>query len=605
MRQILVSLLVLLVIAPASFAQKRRAVAADSMAVIRKPTKLTRKERRELAKRAAASEKQRTEAPVLSAKDKEVSEALFVDGVKYVSLEDYPKALDRLLKAYALSPSNAAVNYKLAEANLLSGNLRDATNYAQAAVQLDPKNAYYYLLLAQAQASQKQYDAATSTYANLVREVPNSGSYLFQLADLYLAQNKLTEALSTLDKAQQQFGNLDEISFKKQQIYLRQNNLPLALKEGESLIAANPTEPRYVLAQAEMYAANNRLPDAIRVAEQALRIDPDNPQARLILAEVYRQQNQPQESEKQLKLAFQNPSLDIDQEVRILAGYLKQLPNDKLNALALDLAAATVRSHPKEAKAYSVAGDVQTLTGKKREARNTYLKALHYDNSKYQLWQQVVLLDAELNQVDSLLVHSDRALELFPNQARLWFFNGVGHSLKKQPQRAVSALEHGRKLANGDLELQGQFDAQLGDAYHELKDNAKSDAAYESALVADPNNYGAINNYSYYLSLRGEKLERAKELSGRTVKQFPDNDTYLDTYAWVLYKMKDYAGARENLEHALKTTKDAAVIEHYGDVLWQLGQHSQAVVEWQRARKSGPGASPLLDRKIKDQKLYE
>jgi tetratricopeptide (TPR) repeat protein len=488
---------------------------------------------------------------------------------------------------------------------LLSGNLRDATNYAQAAVQLDPKNAYYYLLLAQAQASQKQYDAATGTYATLVREVPGSGNYLFQLADLYLAQNKLPEALSTLEKAQAQFGDLDEISFKKQQIYLRQNNLPLALKEGESLIAANPTESRYVLAQAEMYAANNRLPDAIRVAEQALRIDPDNPQARLIMAEVYRQQNQLPESEKQLRLAFQNPSLDVDQEVRILVGYLKQLPNDKLNPLALDLAAATVRSHPKEAKAYSVAGDVQTLTGKKREARDTYLKALRYDNSKYQLWQQVVLLDAELNQTDSLLVHSDRALELFPNQAQLWFFNGVGHSLKKQPQRAVSALEHGRKLAAGNLELQAQFDVQLGDAYHELKNNVKSDAAYESALAADPKNYGALNNYSYYLSLRGEKLDKAKELSGRTVKEFPDNDTYLDTYAWILYKLKDYAGARQNLEHALKTTKDAAVIEHYGDVLWQLGQHPQAVAEWQRARKAGPGASPLLDRKIKEQKLYE
>jgi tetratricopeptide (TPR) repeat protein len=604
MRQFVISLLVLSLFGPTGFAQKRGA-AADSSAIIRKPTKLTRQERRELAKRAAASNAPRPPAPVLSAKDKEVSEALFVDGVKYVTLEDYPKALDRLLKAYALSPDNAAVNYKLAEANLLSGNLRDAANYAQAAVQLDPKNAYYYLLLAQSQASQKQYDAATATYATLVREVPGSGNYMFQLADLYLAQNKLPEALSTLEKAQQQFGDLDEISFKKQQIYLRQNNLPLALKEGENLIANNPSEPRYVLAQAEMYASNNRLPDAIRVAEQALRLDPDNPQAHLILAEVYRQQNQPQESQKQLKQAFDNPALDIDQAVRILVGYLKQLPDPKLNALALDLASANVRSHPKEAKAYSVAGDVQTLTGKKREARDTYLKALRFDNSKYQLWQQVVLLDAELNQTDSLLVHSDRALELFPNQAQLWFFNGIGHSLKHQPQRAVSALEHGRKLAAGNLELQAQFDAQLGDAYHELKDNTKSDAAYESALAADPNNYGTLNNYSYYLSLRGEKLDKAKEMSGRTVKQFPDNDTYLDTYAWILYKLKDYAGARENLEHALKTTKDAAVIEHYGDVLWQLGQHPQAVAEWQRAHKAGPGASPLLERKIKDQKLYE
>jgi tetratricopeptide (TPR) repeat protein len=604
MRQFVVSLLVLGLCGPTSWAQSRRAP-ADSAAVIRKPTKLSRQEKRELARRAAASNAPRPAAPALSAKDKEVSEALFVDGVKYVTLEDYPKALDRLLKAYALSPDNAAVNYKIAEANLLSGNLRDATNYAQAAVQLDPKNAYYYLLLAQAQASQKQYDAATATYASLVRDVPGSGNYLFQLADLYLAQNKLPEALSTLDKAQQQFGTLDEISFKRQQIYLRQNNLPLALKEGESLIANNPTEARYVLAQAEMYASNNRLPEAIRMAEQALRLDPNNPQARLILAEVYRQQDQPQESQKQLKLAFENPALDIDQQVRILVGYLKQLPSDKLNALALDLAAATVRSHPKEAKAYSVAGDVQTLTGKKREARNTYLKALRFDNSKYQLWQQVVLLDAELNQADSLLAHTDRALELFPNQAQLWFFNGVGHSLKQQPKQAVSSLEHGRKLAAGNLELQAQFDAQLGDAYHELKDNAKSDAAYESALAAEPNNYGALNNYSYYLSLRGEKLDKAKEMSGRTVKQFPDNDTYLDTYAWILYKLKDYAGARASLERALKTTKDAAVIEHYGDVLWQLGQRPQAVAEWQRARKAGPGASPLLDRKIKDQKLYE
>jgi tetratricopeptide (TPR) repeat protein len=605
MRQVAVSLLFLSLVGSAGVGQAQRRPSADSMAIIRKPTKLSRQERRELERRAADAEKQRATTPVLTAKDREVSEALFVDGVKYITLEDYPKALDRLLKAYALSPGNAAVNYKLAEANLLSGNLRDATNYAQAAVQLDPKNAYYYLLLAQTQANQKQFDAATATYATLVREVPGTGNYLFQLADLYLAQNKLPEALATLEKAQQQFGDLDEISFKKQQIYLKQNNLPLALKEGESLIAANPTEPRYVLAQAEMYAANNRLPDAIRVAEQALRLDPGNAQAHLILAEVYRQQKQEPESQQQLRLAFDNPSLDIDQAVRILVGYIKQLPDPKVNAVALDLAAATVRSHPKEAKAYSVAGDVQTLTGKKREARDTYLKALRYDNSKYQLWQQVVLLDAELNQTDSLLVHSDRALELFPNQAQLWFFNGIGHSLKHQPKQAVAALEHGRKLSSANLELQAQFDVQLGDVYHELKDYAKSDAAYDAALAIDPNNYGALNNYSYYLSLRNEKLDKAKEMSGRTVKKFPDNDTYLDTYAWVLYKLKDYAGARENLERALKTTKDAAVIEHYGDVLWQLGQHPQAVAEWQRARKAGPGVSPLLDRKIKDQKLYE
>ena len=582
------------------------------------PAKLTRKEQRALEKEQRELEKKLAEARAkraalrptgnapLSEREREQSEALFVEGVKYVMLEDYNKGLESLLKAYTLSPDNAAVNYKIAEANLLSGNLRDATNYAEAATRLDPKNAYYYLLLAQVQASQKQYEGATKTYATLIKEVPNSGSYLFNLADLYLAQNKLPEALTALEQAEKEFGQVDEISFKKQQIYLKQNKLDLALAEGEKLITANPNEPRYVLAQAEMYASNNRLPDAVRVAQQALRVDPSNAQAHLILADVYRQQNQPEEAGQQLKQAFASPALDIDARVRILVGYIKQLPSPKesVNQMARDLAAATVKIYPKEAKAYAVSGDIQTLTEHKREARDTYLQALRYDNSKFQIWQQVVLIDAELGQTDSLLVHSDRALEIFPNQASLWFYNGVAQLLKKQPQRGVKALEHGRKLATNNAELLSQFDAQLGDAYNELRDYEKSDAAYEASLASDPNNVQVLNNYSYFLSLRGEKLDKAKQMSGKVVKQFPDNDTYLDTYAWVLYKQKDYAGAKAALEKAAKTTKDGSILEHYGDVLFQLGEKDQAVAEWQRARKAG-GTSGQLERKLKDRKIYE
>ena len=577
------------------------------------PPKLTRKEQRalekeqkELNKKLAEARAKRALAPPLTEREKEHGEALFVEGVKHMLLEDYPKALESLLKSYTLSPDNAAINYKIAEANLQSGNLRDATNYAEAATRLDPKNAYYYLLLATIQASQKQYDGASKTYATLIKQVPNSGSYLFNLADLYLAQNKLPEALATLEQAEKEFGQVDEISFKKQQIYLKQNKLDLALAEGEKLIRANPNESRYVLAQAEMYASNNRLTDAVRVAQQALRVDSDNPQAHMVLAEVYRQQNLTEQAAEQLRLAFASPALDIDERVRILVGYIQQLPSPKepVNQLAQDLAAATIKVFPKEAKSYAVAGDVQTLTNRKKDARDTYLKALRYDNSKFQIWQQVVLIDAELNQTDSLLIHTDRALELFPNQSSLWFYNGVANLLKKQPQKGVKALEYGRKLVVNNPELLGQFDAQLGDAYHELKQYEKSDAAYEAALVSDPNNVGVLNNYSYFLSLRGEKLEKAKQMSGKVVKQFPDNDTYLDTYAWVLYKMKDYAGAKTSLERALLTTKDASVIEHYGDVLYQLGEKDKAVAQWQRARKTGV-ASDLLERKLKDRKLYE
>jgi len=568
-----------------------------------KERKLTRRERKELAQRVAlenAQQKSREPSP----REREQGESYFVDGVRYALLEDYPKSMERLLKAYALSPNNAAISYKIAEVNLMTGNLKEATNFAQAAVRLDPKNTYYYLLLAQTYGTQKQYDQAAKVYTSLIRDVPGSNYYLFNLADLYLAQGKFQEALATYEQAEKEFGPTDEVAFKKQQIYLKQNNLDKALKEGETLIASNPDDIRYVLAQAQMYVTNNRLPDALRVTQQALRQSPDNPQARMILADVYRLQGNKAESEEQLKLAFVNPALDIDTKVRILIDYIRQLPNPALAQTVLELAVRTTTAHPQEAKAFAMAGDIQTIMEHRQDARASYLRAIQLDNSKFQIWQQVVLLDMELNQTDSLLTHTERALELFPNQAPLWFYNGVGHVLKKEPKQAVKSLEYGRKLTTDNPELQAQFNSQLGDVYHELKEYPKSDAAYEAALGFDANNTQALNNYSYYLSLRGEKLDKAKQMAGKLVKQFPDNPTYLDTYAWVLYKMKDYTGARQAMESALKHSSDGTLLEHYGDVLFQLQQPTQAVAAWERAKKAGD-ASALIDRKIKDKKLYE
>ena len=68
--------------------------------------------------------------------------------------------------------------------------------------------------------------------------------------------------------------------------------------------------------------------------------------------------------------------------------------------------------------------------------------------------------------------------------------------------------------------------------------------------------------------------------------------------------MKDYQNAKVNLEKALQTSKDGTVIEHYGDVLFRLGQKAEALEQWQKAKKTGD-ASELIDKKIRDKKLYE
>ena len=542
--------------------------------------------------------------PVISQRDLETAESMFVEGLKYFMLENFEKSLVYFQKSLSINPRNAAVHYKIAEAEIALGNQAAALAPAQKALDLDKTNKYYYLLLTQVHLVQKNYDAATKIMARLVKDVPGTEEYYMQLADLYVAQNKLDDALKSYEKLEKSVGYYDELSFKKQQIYLRQNKLDKAIEEGNKLIEANPTEARYVLAQAQLFASNNKVEEAYTLLNKAVALDPNNPYAQMLLAEMLHQQGKVTEANEQVKAAFRNPSLDIDTKVKVLVEQMRQMNNPEIQSFALELANITIQNHPSEAKAYAVAGDLNSMANKKAEARNNYLKATELDNSHFQIWQQIILIDAELEQTDSLIVHSEKALELFPNQSVFWFYNGTAHLMAGNHKKAARALEQGRKLSIDNLELQAQFSAQLGDAYNSLKDYEKSDAAYEEVLRYDSNNAHVLNNYAYFLSLRNENLEKAKSMSQKLVNKHPKDATYLDTHAWVLYKLKDYQNARKYLEQAIANGNSGTITEHYGDVLFQLGEKDKALEQWQKAKQLG-SASDLIDKKIKDKKLYE
>jgi len=544
------------------------------------------------------------EAQQPSERDRQVSEALFLDGMKYFMLEDYQQALQLFQKAYTVTPDNAALNYKIGETYLQLKNAEAAMPFAKAAVNLEKQNAYYYLLVAQLHTDQKQFNEAAQAFNDLLRNVPNSEEYLFNLADLYLSQSRFDDALKTYDRIEKQFGEMEQLLVNRQQIYLRQKNVDRAIQEGNKLLAANPTEVRYYLSQAELLNASKKPDEAIAVLDQALRLEPNNPFAHLMLSDLNRQKGNKAASEKEVKIAFASPELDIDTKVRILVDFIRQLPNPEIEGTALELVDLTIETHPEEAKAYAVAGDLQTIVKKKEQARDNYLKAVKLDDSHFKIWQQIVLLDAELSQAEAMVTHSEKALELFPNQAIFWFYNGTGHLITKDYTKAVKSLEYGKRLSAGEPELLVQFNMQLGDGYNSLKDYPKSNEAYDAVLTQDEDNEHVLNNYSYFLSLRNENLPKAITMAERLVKLHPTNATYLDTYAWVLYKNGNYTEARKYLEQAVAISDDATIVEHYGDVLFKLGKKEEAVSQWQKAKLKGE-ASAFIDKKIKDKKLYE
>ncbi len=531
-------------------------------------------------------------------------EHFYNDGVKFYILEKITDAEANFSKAYQLSPDNAAVNYMLGKIALSKNESTKAIAYSEKASKVDPKNKYYALLLAKSYEQKLDAEEGIKVYKKMIAEIPNSDEHYFDLANLYIYQRNYTEALKVYTKIETIFGQSLELTRQKQQIYLRENKLDKAIEEGDKLIKAFPEDNDIKVAQAEFLYTNKKEEDAAKLLGEVIKEDPDNPHSHLILANIYQMKGQPDKANTELLLVFQNPEVEISTKLKILENYIRSPKTDENKKRTMSLAEQIVKAHPSDARSYAAMGEVYLMNDNKGDAWNQFIKSKNIDEHNYNLWVQLITLDSELKQDDSLISHSEKALESFPNQAMLWLYNGTGYLQKKNDKKAIESFEEGKKIAGSNQELSNYFNMHLGDVYNNTKEYAKSDAAYEEVLKFDHNNDHVLNNYSYFLSMRKDKLQEAKEMSEKLVKKYPTEATYLDTHAWVLYMMKDYTGAKKYLETAILNSNNGTIVEHYGDVLYQLGEKEKAIEQWKIAKKMGE-TSEFIDKKLAEGKLYE
>ncbi len=533
-------------------------------------------------------------------------ETLTSEGMKFMMTDQPARALPVFEQIIKKSPSDGAGYYLLATALLKLDKQDDALIPAKKAYELDKTNPFYAQQLAQLYAKKRKYSDAAQIYEPLVTKNPENLEYGIELAAIYVFNEQFDKAIQTYDLLEKSIGVTEEITHQKEQLYLRENKLDKALGEAKKLIDSEPGEASYRVEIAEMLIANDKVSEAVAPLQEALKINPDEAQAHVLLADIYRRNGDVQKCNQELKLVFANPNLDADPKIRVLSGYLKMLKTEEEMDEALVLAKQLADTHPNEARTQVIYADLLMRRGQKAEARDMYAKAARLDGSVYEVWGAIIQLDGDLNQVDSLLVHSEKALEIFPNQGLLWYSNGTALLMKKNYKQAISSFEESLKLITDKPDMIPYIHAQLGDAYNGLGDNVKSDAAYDLALQENPDNDHVLNNYSYFLSLRKEKLDLALKMSERLVQQHQNNPTYLDTYAWVLYIRKDYKKAKESLEKAIQDTSNISgtIVEHYGDVLFKLGERDNAVLQWKKAKKMGE-TTELLDKKIATGTLHE
>lgn len=543
----------------------------------------------------------------LSSEDRQRVETLLFEGLIQKIKENYEGATEIFKEALKIDPSNDAIMYELTKLYFAENKQEEALFYARSATEIAPTNKWYQFLYAETLSFNSKYAEAAKVYEKLVAANPQDYEYYFDLGYMFFQAGQYEKAIEAYDELEKVVGIDERISEKKKRLYLKLNKPEKAAKEVQSLIDNDPDNARYYQMLAELYAANGMEEKAFKVYEKMLVIAPNNPYAQLSLANYYYKKGDSEAYFTNLQKAFEHPDLPIDIKARILSEYAETSKQDAVNQKQIfDLVKIVTKVHEEEALAHAVYGDLLYVYDKKAEALEEFKKAAKLENNRFEVWQQILIIQYELADFTALAQESKEVIKLFPNQPMPYYFNGLSEIQLSNHEKALKSLKKGVLVSGNNKDLKAQMHALLGQTYNSLKDYKKSDKHYTSALEINPNNPNALNNYSYYLSLRENDLERAAAMSKKSNDLAPGNPSFQDTYAWILYKQKKYKDAKIWLEKSLSSGGEAntTILEHYGDVLYQLNDTDKAVEQWQKAKELGSD-SKTIDKKIQDKKLYE
>ena len=526
---------------------------------------------------------------------------LFFDGIREKLNNNFPEAEICFRKALAIDDNNANVHFQLATVLFQQKREQEALFDAEAAVKLDPSNDWYNKFLVELYKNQKKFKEAAKICETFYKKSKDV-NYLYELSGLEILQGNYSKALKALDLIEKQQGVQEDLSRQKEQIYLSLNKLGKAIKEIEKLSKAYPTEYSYQGMLADLYMANGKEKEALTIYFRILQADSSNGYAAFSLSDYYRIKN---DTAKYFYYLQKGISSNVDSKIKFQV-IAKLIPSNDFGPLQKHnchlLVDLFMLSNPDDPAPFLFKGDLFLQDRNLEDARKYYVLAIGRNGNSLVAWEQILFCDQQLQRYDYMQLDCEKLIELFPTYANAYLFHSIASRFLKQYDKALKSAREGLMVAD-DKEVTLQLLNNLGDVAHYAKQYSLSDSAYEAALLMEPNNSNALNNYAYFLSLRNEKLNKADSMSLRSIELDPDNASNLDTYGWILFQKKDYENARIYVEKSLKINPESAeVLEHLGDILFKLKEPDKALEYWQRAKEHGADSEALL-KKLRIKKL--
>jgi len=553
----------------------------------------------------------------LSTSDRSRLNYIYQEATRQKLLNNHSAAFDLLCHAYDICPDVPEVLYDLAIYRVALRQDSVAEHLLLRASELDARNIYYQEALASYYLQRKRTDQALARLETMVALQPKRSDVLSQLVTIYSNLNRPADAIRTLNRIELLEGKMASISYRKFALYKSMEKEEEAFAELESLCKEYPHEMSYRLTIGDQLLNAGRIEEAERVYEKVRAQEPDNIGLKLSMLEFYRQTEEDSlfhalrdsllyapKVESDTRVALLRDLIASEQKADSLGPQRVKAAFDSLDAAfphdlgLLQLRAAYLATYDSDNEAAFV-----TVMDRVNELEPANTQALFYLIQYY----------AEHQDFEHLENICRRAVLTHPDELLCHYFLGVALYQQDKKREALAAFRAGivQKTEDSRPTMVADLYSITGDILHEMGATQESYAAYDSCLVYQDDNVQCLNNYAYYLSLQETDLDRAEEMSYRTIRLEPDNKTYLDTYAWILFQKQRYGEAQMYIDKVCPPDSadsvlledrsiSGVVFEHAGDIAACNGNLDRALRFWQLAQRAGgSGLTALLPRKIK------
>ena len=484
---------------------------------------------------------------VLAPEEQRKYDYFFLEASRLKMQKDYGAAFDLLKHCLAINPNASSALYEISQYYMFLKQLPQGQAALEKAVENDPDNYWYSQGLASLYQQQNEMQKATDLLESMSVRFSDKMDPLYSLLEIYNGLEDYGKVIATLNRLEEKMGKNEQLSMEKFRIYLQMKDNQSAFREIESLVEEYPMDVRYQVVLGDVYMQNGKKEEAYNLYKKVLAAEPDNAMAMYSLASYYEQTGQKELYEQQLDTLLLNKKVPSDTKLNVMRQFVvenERAGRDSTRVITLfDRILEQDQDDAQMPMLY-----VQYLLSKKMNKESLPVLKQVLDIDPTNTAARMMLLGEAVSKEDyqEIIRLCEAGVESNPEMLEFYFYLAIGYNQAERTDDALAVCKKALEniTENSKKEVVSDFYAIMGDIYHTKKMNTEAYAAYDSALVYNSANIGALNNYAYYLSLERRDLDKAEEMSYRTVKAEPNNSTYLDTYAWILFEKGNYAEAR-------------------------------------------------------------